>query len=62
MDNMVTFKKRFNAVLEAAKLSLGGMLVYVIYNNSSGLYIVDTYYGQYSDEKLISVYFNGEQQ
>lgn len=59
---MTTFKSRFKAALEASNLSLDNVLVYVIYSHSSGLYIVDTYFQVYSDEKLISTYLNGEKQ
>lgn len=60
---MTTHKSRFNAVMEAAKLSLEGILVYVIFNKSAGLYIVDVYDGcYYSDEEMICAYFNGEKQ
>lgn len=35
---------------------------YVLFSMSSGKYIVDTYGGGFSDEKLIATFYNGELQ
>lgn len=59
---MVTHRSIVKAILEATQLSMEKIMVYVIYNNSAGLYIVDTYYAKYSDEKLVGIYFKGKKQ